>query len=156
MSQHNPKHNLPKYMNLQASTQFELAQSIDAMLQQAESAVALNTEQSCLVIWLQQLIDHLQDEFLVPLADDMPISDRHQFEECVKGLVAQCSQFEEQYPEHNQNDPDGNRFSQRLRACLKVSFQHTLDLMHAQNLWRFDVQRDLQQVQERLLNELAP
>lgn len=136
---------LPKYMTLDATTQFELAQSIDEVLAQAERATQLTDEQACLNLWLQQIVDHFQDEFAIELDEATFSQDFDAFKNSVADVIAVCRQQE---AKQQRDDPKA-----RIQSCLEHSYQGALDLMQIQNLWRFDLQRQMQERQEALLRE---
>ncbi|EAT12742.1 hypothetical protein HF888_13315 [Bermanella marisrubri] len=137
---------LPKYMTLDATTQFELAQSIDEVLARAEKATQLSDEQACLNLWLQQIVDHFQDEFAIELDEATFSPDFDAFKNRVAEVISTCRQ---EQSKHGMQD-----VKVRIRACLEHSYQGALDLMQIQNLWRFDLQRQMQERQEALLHEV--
>lgn len=136
---------LPKYMTLEANTQYELAQSIDEVLARAEKATQLTDEQACLNLWLQQIVDHFQDEFAIELDEATFSQDFDVFKNRVAEVITVCRQQE---TKQGRQDP-----SARIQSCLEHSYQGVLDLMQIQNLWRFDLQRQMQERQEALLRE---
>ena len=139
------------YLNLSAPTQFELAQRIDAALQAAENAVTVSQEAQSFQLWLQQFCDLANEEFNSAL--DAPQIDGQRIKNQLKSgfLVA---------IEHlialNQSKGSLAQGTFKLAIALLVerSFLDTLDFMHAQGSWRFDIQRSMQDLCKELQTHL--
>ena len=142
------KQSTPKYMSLKANTQYELAQSIDAALNQAEQMVQKDHKQVCFHIWLEQLLDALQEDFaleqesgLVHSMDDLPT--------LFQKLIGPCSAY---YQATQGEKATLEAFHMLLIMLLERSLLNTLDMMQARGVWRFDIQRAMQDTQGRLID----
>lgn len=138
---------VPKYMNMQGQTKFELAQSIDSALYAAEQVVAHDQQGACYQIWFDQLSDLLQSEF----SFESPVLD-------VKNENSLCAEAEklslrckEQFTLMLSPNAPQAAFQVSMKALLERGFMDALDLIQRQGLWRFALQRNMQNTQERLL-----
>jgi hypothetical protein len=138
----------PMYMRLQGKTQFEMAQSIDAAFTAAEQSIYPQSEQTALQWWYQQLETQVQEEFNLP-ESRLPkgdISTQSTFvQACIvlfSGIVAVNGTLHRTVATHV-----------TMTALLERSLLDAIDMMRAQQIWRFDLQRMLQTIQGRLIHE---
>ncbi|GAA6135680.1 hypothetical protein NBRC116188_24700 [Oceaniserpentilla sp. 4NH20-0058] len=138
----------PKYMCLKGKTQFEMAQAIDEALAQAERNCDQNVEQVAYQLWYEQFEQKLQ-EVLNISHESMPTGDVNSAQDfrcfCLKLLkmvdainVVKVTTDSE------------------VVAILKHSQVDALDMLKARNLWRFDLQRSMQEIQGIALHEWRP
>lgn len=137
---------VPKYLNMQGQSKYELAQSIDSALYAAEQAVAQDQQDACYQIWFDQLADLLQEEFSFP-CPVMSVKNVNTLCAEVEKLLDRCKLQFKLTLAHNASQ---ETFQLAMKALLERAFMDTLDLMQAQDLWRFDLQRKMQSTQERL------
>ncbi|MFT6152758.1 MAG: hypothetical protein ACJA0E_000393 [Bermanella sp.] len=149
----NPKlEDLPKYMSQSGVTQFELAQSIDAAMANAELEVKSSQGQESFIIWCEQLLDSVQEDF--SLHKDLSImTDGADLEAELRSLLPVCWAYYSSKAEQPLQASQAE-FSSVMTGILGRSFINTLDILHARNIWRFDLQRSMQQTQTCLLNSL--
>ena len=137
---------LPKYMNVQGQTKFELAQSIDSAIYAAEQVVVSDQQRACYQLWCDQLCDLLQSEFEFE-SPELDVKNAHTMCEAVEKLLERCKlQFNLKLA-HNESQ---ETFQIAMKALLERGLMDTLDLMQAQGLWQFSLQQKLQTTQERL------
>ncbi len=147
-------HTLPKYMCLTAKTQFELAQNIDAAMRDAEYSISQNQRLACYQLWMDQILDQFQEEYGIDFSSLLELSEENSIEDLpfkVEQMVRQCGDYY-QLKEQNGSTLEDFRlsFRQRLESC----FVDTLDMMQAQSIWRFDIQRSMQKIQADLLTSI--
>ena len=144
---------LPKYMCLDATTQYELAQSIDAAMANAERAVKSDQEQEALFLWYEQVLDGIHETFLLQKSVKS-ISNNDVMHDVVQELLPLCWAYycstKEGFVTHSEADVTG--FRMLMTGVLEHSFINALDILHARNLWRFDIQRNMQHTQGRMVN----
>lgn len=137
---------LPKYMNVQGQTKFELAQSIDSAIYAAEQVVVSDQQRACYQLWCDQLSDLLQSEFEFE-SPELDVKNAQAMCEAVEKLLERCKlQFKLQLV-HNASQ---ETFQLAMKALLERGLMDTLDLMQEQGLWHFALQQKLQTTQERL------
>jgi hypothetical protein len=134
------KQSTPKYMCMKANTQFELAQSIDDALAQAEQQVQKDHHQACLHIWIEQLLDGLNEEFSVEL-DVSGIQTLDGMQDAILTLLPSCKTF---YQATQGEKATLEGFRLILTKVMERCFLNALDMMHARGIWRFDIQRNMQ------------
>jgi len=142
------KQSTPKYMCLEANTQYELAQSIDAALAQAEQMVQKDQTQACVHIWIEQVLDGIQEEFAVEQAM-AEVNAVQKIAQSLKSLFAPCAAY---YQASQGQAGSEEAFRLLLTLNLERSFLNALDMMRARGVWRFDIQRALQNQQRMLLD----
>lgn len=144
------KQSTPKYMCLKANTQYELAQSIDAALQEAEFMVQKDQGQVCLHIWLEQILDALNEEFSI----DQPLDGIRSWDELqieVIHLIESCARF---YRASQGEKGSAEAFTMVMVLLIERSFVNAMDMMHARGVWRFDYQRAMQDVKGAILRAI--
>lgn len=144
------KQSTPKYMCLKANTQYELAQSIDAALQDAELMVQKDHGEACLHIWLEQILDAFNEEFAL----NQPVEGIKNLEElqvAVLRLYDTCARF---YQASNGESGSIEAFQMLMVLIMERSFVNTMDMMHARDIWRFDIQRAMQDAQGVMVNAI--
>ncbi|MGK0443860.1 MAG: hypothetical protein ACJA1U_000788 [Bermanella sp.] len=136
----------PKYMHLQGKTQYEMAQSIDAAFAAAEESVHEQAEQTALQWWYQQLEILVQEEF------NLPDTALPKGEASTQALFLQTSTslLNQAFAISGDSQP---AMALTIKRVLQRSLLDALDMMRAQQIWRFDLQRTLQTLQGRLLHE---
>lgn len=136
----------PKYMHLQGKTQYEMAQSIDAAFAAAEESVHEQAEQTALQWWYQQLEILVQEEF------NLPDTALPKGEASTQALFLQTSTslLNQAFAISGDSQP---AMALTIKRVLQRSLLDALDMMRAQQIWRFDLQRMLQTLQGRLLHE---
>jgi hypothetical protein len=136
----------PKYMHLQGKTQYEMAQSIDAAFAAAEESVHEQAEQTALQWWYQQLEILVQEEF------NLPDTALPKGEASTQALFLQTSTslLNQAFAINGDSQP---AMALTIKRVLQRSLLDALDMMRAQQIWRFDLQRMLQTLQGRLLHE---
>lgn len=138
----------PKYMHIEGKTQYEMAQSIDAAFAAAEASIHHQSEEVALQWWYQQFELQLQEEFnlsdsRLPSGD---VSNESTFLQLSKMLVQRALDM--------QVDHDHKiSASITINLLLERSLLDAIDMMQAKQIWRFDLQRKLQTLQGRLINE---
>jgi hypothetical protein len=138
---------LPKYMNVQGQTKFELAQSIDSAIYAAEQVVSSDQQRACYQLWCDQLSDLLQSEFKFELPE-LDAKNAHAMCEAVETLLERCKlQFKLKLAH---NAPQ-ETFQTAMKVLLERGLMDTLDLMQTQGLWQFSLQQKLHTTQERLI-----
>ena len=144
------KQSTPKYMCLKANTQYELGQSIDAALQQAELMVQKDHKQACLHIWLEQLLDALHEEFAIE-QNIGAIQSLEELQPAVVKLLGPCATF---FRATQGEQAHEQAFQMTMTLVLERSFLNALDMMQARGVWRFDIQRAMQDRQGRMLDAI--
>ena len=136
----------PKYMHLQGKTQYEMAQSIDAAFAAAEESVHEQAEQTALQWWYQQLEILVQEEF------NLPDTALPKGEASTQAFFLQTSTslLNQAFAINGDSQP---AMALTIKRVLQRSLLDALDMMRAQQIWRFDLQRMLQTLQGRLLHE---
>lgn len=147
---------LPKYMCPDATTQYELAQSIDAAMANAERAVKSDQEQEALFLWYEQILDGIHETFLLQKSVKT-ISNNDAMHDAVHELLPlcwayYCSTQNDSTVQATNSDAGRAGFRVLMTGVLEHSFINALDILHARNLWRFDIQRNMQQTQGRMVN----
>ncbi len=139
----------PKYMHLTAKTQYELAQGIDAAAQAAQ-LIEQSDSQLCYQICFEQLADQLLEEYQldVPrLLNISQVNDKTNLQGALLKLVPlSATQWQLQAGESLQLANFQRDFKLLLARCLLDA----LDIMTAKGIWRFDIQRNVQQIQKRV------
>ena len=138
---------LPKYMDMEGLTRYELAQSIDAALHAAEQTLAQGHKGQCFQMWSDQLVDQLQDEFSF-VADVKSVDQANELCSQMEHLFERCQL---QFKLLMRDKATRACFQLALKGVLDRSLMGTIDLMHAQSIWRFDMQRQMQKTQVRLI-----
>lgn len=141
----------PKYMHIEGKTQYEMAQSIDAAFAAAEASMHQQSEQVALQWWYQQLELQLQEEFNLSDAQ-LPkdsVMNQDTFLRLAGLLIEQIVKSQ---------DEQSKKVSTVITINLLVerSLLDTIDMMQAKQIWRFDLQRMMQTLQGRLINERQP
>eukprot|EP00399_MALV-I-05_sp_L67-4_P000136 gene137-101_t len=136
----------PRYMHLQGKTQYEMAQSIDAAFAAAEQSIHQQAEQTALQWWYQQLESQVQEDFNLP-DSALPKGNANTqvaFFKLSSALIKDAMRL------GGTSEPSAMLGVKRL---LQRSLIDAIDMMQAQGIWRFDLQRTLQTLQGRLLHE---
>lgn len=145
---------VPKYMRMEGNTQFELAQSIDAAMEAAENALKTDQEHEALFIWYEQVLDLIQEEFLLQKRVNYMTSNEG-LAACIDELLPLCWAYYQSLQEASVQQLKASKseaaFKLVMQSLLQRSFINTIDILNARNLWRFDIQRNMQLTQERLL-----
>ncbi|MAA71788.1 MAG: hypothetical protein CL679_08675 [Bermanella sp.] len=136
----------PRYMHLQGKTQYEMAQSIDAAFAAAEQSIHQQAEQTALQWWYQQLESQVQEDFNLP-DSALPKGNANTQAAFVK---LSSALFKDAMRLGGTSEPSAMLGVKRL---LQRSLIDAIDMMQAQGIWRFDLQRTLQTLQGRLLHE---
>ena len=149
------KQDVPKYMCLNGRTQYELAQSIDAAMTSAESAVKANQEQEALFLWYEQVLDGIHENFLLQ-KNVKSVENNDVLVAVISELMPLCWAYYHANPTSGSpvSSDESNQkygFQTLMTGLLEHSFMNALDILHARNLWRFDIQRSMQQTQERIM-----
>ena len=145
---------LPKYMCLPGKTQFELAQSIDAAMDAAELMNENTQNQACFQICSDQLMDQLQEEYgldLSKILKNRPVHDKHVLKQDMLSMIEICGA---QFKIMKAQRTDLQDFKSSFEGILKRSLQDALDIMISKGIWRFDLQRTLQEIQVRVQDAL--
>jgi len=140
----------PKYMCLSAKTQYELAQGIEAAAQAAQLSDEADLTQACYQICYEQLLDQLQEEYLLevpPSLDLAHVKDKKTLQDNLLALLPLCAA---QWQLQGGNPAQLTRFQGEYKLVLARSLLDGLDIMSAKDIWRFDIQRNVQQVQKRV------
>jgi hypothetical protein len=143
---------LPKYMCLNGSTQYELAESIDAAMANADREVKADQEQEALLLWYEQILDGIHETFLLQKGvrsipnNDVMVS-------VIIGLLPLCWVYYQSNMDYHPEKGIGRKadFQLLMTRLLEHSFTNALDILHARNLWRFDIQRNMQQGQKVMI-----
>ena len=141
---------LPKYMCLSGKTRFELAQSIDAAMEAAELMNESTQNQACFEICYDQIVDQLQEEYgldLTKVLKPRDVFDRHTLKQDILATIGFCGA---QYKLVKTHSTDLNDFKRTFENILKRSLQDALDIMISKGIWRFDLQRTLQEIEVRV------
>ena len=138
---------VPKYMNMQGQTKFELAQSIDSALHAAEQVAAHEQQGSCYQIWFDQLSDLLQNEFLF----ESPVLDVKSEDALCREAETLIKRCQHQFKLSLEGASE-NVFQVSIKALLERGLMDALDLIQAQGIWRFAFQRNMQNTQIRLFD----
>jgi hypothetical protein len=150
---------VPKYMCQTGITQYELAESIDAAMASAEFEVKSNQDQDALSIWCEQVLDEVQEEFSAQ-KELGSVTSHKDFESSINGLLPlcwanYCSMCDLSRSETVVNDARRQvEFQRVMTHLLERSFINALDILHAHNIWRFDIQRSMQQTQVCILQSV--
>jgi hypothetical protein len=147
---------LPKYMCMNGSTQYELAQSIDEAMASADREVKADQEQEALLLWYEQILDGIHETFLLQKSVKS-IPNNNVMVGVITELLPLCwayyrSTMDHQLVEDAECSIDKAGFQLLMIKLLEHSFINALDILHARNLWRFDIQRNMQQAQGRMIN----
>jgi len=146
--------NVPKYMRLNANTQFELAQSIDAAMDSAEREVKADQHQEALYIWYEQILDGIYEEFSLQ-KQPRTITDTKSIGEVVGELVPLCWAYYQTSMLDGRQETNATKrttFELVMKRLLESSFVNALDILYARNLWRFDIQRGMQETQKHIID----
>jgi len=141
---------LPKYMCLSGKTQFELAQSIDAAMDAADFMSESSQNQACFQICSDQLVDQLQEEYGLDLSKILkarPVLDKHVLKQDMLSMINICGA---QYNLIKTQHTALQDFKVSFEHVLKRSLQDALDIMISKDIWRFDLQRTIQEIQVRV------
>jgi len=142
------KQSLPKYMNLKANTQYELAQTIDAALANAEAEDACSAEQACWGLWQTQILDYLFEGFHFEPEQVRAPTGLDTLETEASRWVVACAEL---YRVQHGDAAAQAAFGPLMRMQLEQAFLMAIDMIHGKGLWRFDIQRSMQDYQGRLL-----
>ena len=138
----------PKYMCLSANTQYELAQGIEAAAKAAQLGESEDLTQTCYQICCQQLLDQLQEEYLleVPLSLSLAqVKDKKTLQATLLALLPLCAA---QWQLQGGSPARLASFQGEFKLVVARSLLDGLDIMSAKDLWRFDIQRNVQQLQK--------
>lgn len=144
----------PKYMRLTAKTQYELAQKIDAAMTEAELFNDGGKSQVCFHICHEQLIDQLQEEYGLNLTEILPnrvTIDKHILKQDMLSMIGSCGA---QYQLIYGSKGGVQNFQQGFEKIVKRSLQDALDIIKSKGIWRFDLQRSVQDIQTRVINKV--
>jgi hypothetical protein len=147
---------VPKYMCQTGITQYELAESIDTAMANAEFEVKSNQDQEALIIWCGEVLGEVLEEFSAQ-KELAPVLSHKGFEGSIQGLLPLCWANYSSICELSRLAPavgsDRRQidFQLVMTDLLERSFMNTLDILHAHNIWRFDIQRSMQQTQACML-----
>lgn len=139
---------MPKYMALEGKTQFEMAQAIDDAFNKAEQIATQQDHLVALQWWYGQLEQQVQEEFelssgVLPAGD---VQTQAQFlvmsERLLKCIYAQKN-----------TSTSRSVVLAAFKVLLERSLLDAIDMMHAKQIWRFDLQRMLQTLQGRLIHD---
>lgn len=136
----------PKYMCLKGKTQFEMAKAIDEALAQAERECDQNVEQLAYQLWYEQFEQKLQ-ELLNMSQESMPKG------EVNSAQAFQCVCLKLLKRVDVDNVVKAATLDSEIVSILKHSQLDALDMLKARNLWRFDLQRTMQEIQGNVLHE---
>ncbi len=145
---------IPKYMRLTASTQYELAQNIDAAMTEAELFNDGGDSQVCFQICHEQLVDQLQEEYGLNLTEILPnrsFIDKHILKQDMLSMIESCAA---QYQLSQGSNSVLHNFQLGFEKIVKRSLQDALDIIKSKGIWRFDLQRSLQEIQTRVINKV--
>ena len=145
---------LPKYMCLAGKTQYELAQSIDAAVEEAEMENDNSQNQACFQICYDQLLYQLQEEYGLDLSKVLKVRvvlDKHVLKQDLLSMMDFCGA---QYKLVKTEQAELNTFQFTFEKNLKSSLQDALDIMISKGIWRFDLQRTLQEIQSRVCDAI--
>ncbi|MFY0640402.1 MAG: hypothetical protein JXR16_05090 [Bermanella sp.] len=138
----------PKYMHIEGKTQYEMAQSIDAAFAAAEASIDHQSEEVALQWWYQQFELQIQEE--LNLAESrLPsgnVTSEGTFLQLSKMLIQRVLDMQ---VDHRHKISA----SITINLLLERSLLDAIDMMQAKQIWRFDLQRKLQTLQGRLINE---
>ncbi len=143
------KKNTPKYMCLNADSQFELAKNIDDALLAAEQANQLDKSQLCFQVFYDQLIDRLHEEYGVNWSQILNyelVADKSTLLKAMLEMLQVCAG---QFQMKMEGKKELKTFQLGFKSVLERSLVDALDIIMARDLWRFDLQRNLQDVQRQ-------
>ncbi len=140
----------PKYLHIEGKTQYEMAQSIDAAFAAAEASIDQQSEKIALQWWYQQFEVLVQEEFNLPdgWLPSGNVNHQESFLQLARQLIAQAVKMQ-----NNHLQPASTDIT--INLLLERSLLDAIDMMQAKQVWRFDLQRMLQTLQGRLINERA-
>ena len=140
----------PKYMRLCANTQYELAQNIDAAAKAAQLSEEPGLAEACYQLCYQQLMDQLLDEYLLDVASSLKqaqVKDKNTLQAAMLKLLPLCAA---QWQLQGGSPAKLASFQAGFKLVVAHSLLDGLDIMSAKDMWRFDIQRNVQQVQEHI------
>ncbi len=145
---------IPKYMRLTAKTQYELAQNIDAAMTEAELSNDTGKSQVCFQICHEQLMDQLQEEYGLNLTEILPnrvTIDKHILKQDMLSMIGPCGA---QYQLSHGAKGVLQNFQLGFEKIVQRSLQDALDIIKSKGIWRFDLQRSVQEIQTRVINKV--
>ncbi len=141
---------IPKYMCLKANSQFELAQNIDAAFLAAEQATIQDAEQLCYQVFYDQLVDQLHEEYGLYISQLLKleqVTQKSTLQQAMLDMLQLCGQ---QFQVQGRESTDKQSFQLAFKLVLERSLLDALDIIMARGLWRFDLQRSLQNIQKQV------
>ncbi|MEY8248764.1 MAG: hypothetical protein RPT11_10305 [Bermanella sp.] len=138
----------PKYMRLSANTQYELAQGIEAAAAAAQLGDEAGLTPSCYQICYQQLTDQLQEEYLLKTPASLNlerIEDNKALQAALLSWIPLCAA---QWQLQGGDPAASARFQAEFKLVVARSLRDGLDIMSARDIWRFDIQRNIEEVQK--------
>lgn len=137
-------------MQVSGQSLFELAESIDAAAAAAHTNEGFDQAQSCYQVYIDQVLEQLFDELHLVLPANFQlqtVKDKESLQEVLlKLLPITASQW--------QNGKSGGigTYKTAFKLLVARGLQDGLDIVTAQGMWRFDIQRNVQQVQKRIFS----
>ncbi len=143
---------IPKYMRLNAKTQYELAQGIEAALEAAERSDFPGLTQACYQLCWQQAVEQLQEEYHLDIPESLSLIDVNDKQSLQNALLKMVALSGVQWQLQTAQKQPMSQFQVGFKLVLSRSLLDALDLMSAKGLWRFDIQRNVQQLQKRVFS----
>ncbi len=143
---------IPKYMRLNAKTLYELGQGIEAALEAAERSDFPGLTQACYQLCWQQAVEQLQEEYQLEIPSSLDLIDVSDKQSLQNALLKMVALSGVQWQLQTAKNQALTQFQSGFKLVLARSLLDALDLMNAKGLWRFDVQRNVQQLQKRVFS----
>ena len=137
-------------MQVSGQSLFELAKNIDAAAIAAHVSDGLDQAQSCYQVCVDQVVEQLFDEYHLELSVNTQLQSVKNKESMQLALLKLLPLAARQRQTGKHEGLDA--FKTGYKLLLARGLQDGLDIMTAQDLWRFDIQRNVQQVQKRVFS----
>ncbi len=142
------KESQPKYLDLNGMTQYEMAQSIDAAIEAAENSYQQDNMKVALQLVYGQAADQMFEEYGIQVDSESvlgSIQDGPSLLGQLEALIPLCGV---RYQLLRGQDAALQDFQQELSQTMDRIVQTALDILHARNLWRFDIERTIRRIKE--------
>jgi hypothetical protein len=141
---------IPKYMRLNAKTQYELGQGIEAALEAADVSDFPSKTQACFQLCWQQVLEQLEEEYHLKTPESLGLESIDNQNSLYSGLLKLLALSGIQWQLKVSHKSSLSQFKSGFKLVVARSLLDALDLMNAKGLWRFDIQRSVQQLQKRV------